>query len=334
MSLNHALRFKAAIAAVVLVSTLSAACAPSRVGKEDRAPDPAFVVAHSDGIVSRFADLSVVLSSGRDADALRGVNPLSFEPPIAGTASWSADGSRLDFKPAVPLEAGETYRAVFDFASIGEPSNGWFSFRIRAAEPGLSVVPGALYAAFDGSLSLDGSLRSDDAPASADVERLVSATLGGRRLDLSWSHEGDGLHRFTVKRIPRSVRESTLTLSWDGQIIGASAKGSERYRIPAEGSFELLSVTGPEPGESACLRLAFSEPVDKAQDFRGLIRTSSSDTSSPGSLRYESEGGLVRVYSSLGWSEEVGVTVEKGLRGLSGGAIAVPVDSMAPAPEL
>ncbi|HPE89152.1 MAG TPA: MG2 domain-containing protein [Spirochaetales bacterium] len=327
MSLNRTLRFKAAIAAVVFVSALSAACSRGRDVAEDRAPDPAFVVAHSDGIVSRFADLSVVLSSGRDAGALRGVNPLSFDPPIDGAVSWSDDGSRLDFRPASPLKPGETYRAVFDFAAIGEPSNGWFSFKVRAAEPGLSVTPGALYAAFDGSLSLDGSLRSDDAPAVADVERLVSATVDGRRLDLSWSHEGDGLHRFTVKRIPRSERESALTLSWDGKPIGASAKGSERYRVPAEGSFELLSVTGPEPGEPACLRLAFSEPVDKAQDFRGLIRASSPGTSPSGALRYESEGGLVRVYSSLGWSEEVGVTVEKGLRGLTGGAIAVPVQA-------
>jgi len=299
-----------------------ASCAPGTTGKAARAPDPAFVLAHSDGIVSRFDDLSVVLSSGRDAEAVAGANPFSFEPALEGTVRWSADGSRADFRPSTPLAPGRTYTATFDFAAIGEPSNGWFSFKVRAAEPGLSVSPGALYAAFDGSLSLDGTLRSDDAPSTADVERLVSAKVGTSPLDISWSHEGDGRHRFTVKRIPRSSSDSTLVLSWNGKPIGSAVKGSEEYRIPAESSFELLSVSGPEAGGPACLNVAFSAPVAKDQDFRGLIRASDS-----GELRYEAEGGLVRVYSSLQWNDTVDVTIEKGLKSSSLGAIAVPVQA-------
>jgi len=287
-----------------------------------KAPDPAFVVAHSDGIVSRFAALSVVLGTGRDAGKLAGANPFTFEPVLAGSVSWSADGSRVDFKPAEPLEPGRTYKAVFDFAALGEPGNGWFSFKVRAAEPGLSVTPGALYAAFDGSLSLDGTLRSDDAPSTADVERLVSATVAGTPMDLSWSHEGNGVHRFTVKRIPRAGSTATLVLSWNGKPVGSSVKGSARFAIPAEGSFELLSVSGPAAGSPSCLTVAFSAPVDRDQDFRGLIRAPGS-----GDLRYEAEGGIVRVYSSLRWQDRVDVTVEKGLKSESSGILAIPVQA-------
>ncbi|MBN2875680.1 MAG: hypothetical protein JXM71_11340, partial [Spirochaetales bacterium] len=159
----------AAAAAVVYWAASALACSGGIASNGYRAPDPAIVVAHSDGIVSRHAELSVVLSTGRDAAALEGVNPFTFEPAIDGVVSWSHDGTRVDFKPDEPLKPGKTYRAVFDFSTIGEPSNGWFSFKIRAAEPGFTVVPGPLYAAFDGSLSIDGTVHADEAPSTADV---------------------------------------------------------------------------------------------------------------------------------------------------------------------
>jgi uncharacterized protein YfaS (alpha-2-macroglobulin family) len=292
-----------------------------------RAANPYLVMAHSDGIVSRFDDISVVLSTGR-TDAARSLgNPFRFEPAIRGTVAWSDDGTRADFRPESPLSPGVTYRVVFDFAALGEPSNGWFSFKVRAAQPGLSVTPGELYAAFDGSLSLDGVVRTDDVPSTAEVERVLSARLGGASLPVSWSHETDGQrrvaeHRFTVKRIPRGSSSASLDLSWNGKPVGSDVHGSQRIRIPAESSFELLSVRGPEPGEPSCLTASFSAPVDKNQDFRGLIRANGG-----GDLRYEADGGLVRVYSAYRWPDVVDVTIEKGLKSQDFGSIAIPVST-------
>lgn len=314
-------RTKVPSACIAFILALGS-CSPRAPEISMKAPDPAFVVAHSEGLVSRFDDLSVILTSGRDMSRLDGVNPFSFEPAMAGTVSWSEGGRRVDFHPEQALKAGSSYKVMFDFADIGEASNGWFSFKVRVAEPGLSIESGALYAAFDGSLSLDGAVRSDDIPSTADVEALVSARIGKKPLDISWSHEGSGRHSFTVKRIPRADAETALLLSWNGKSAGSSEKGSRSYRVPAMGSFELLSVTGPAPGKPACLTVAFSEPVDKDQDFRGLIRASGY-----GDLRYEAEGGIVRVYSSLRWPESVDLTVERGLKSSTLESIAVPVSA-------
>ncbi|MBN2873659.1 MAG: alpha-2-macroglobulin, partial [Spirochaetales bacterium] len=114
--------------------------------------------------------------------------------------------------------------------------------------------------------------------------------------------------------------DSTLELAWNGRALGSGEKGSREYRIPAEGSFELLSVSGPSPEGPSCLRVAFSEAVDTSQDFRGLIRADGA-----GDLRFEAEGGLVRVYSSLRWPESVDLKVERGLRSAKRDVLAVPV---------
>ena len=329
--------------ALGLVVVLSSSCSAPRGA---RAPDPALVVAHSDGLVSRHADISVVLSSGRDVSALAEANPFSFNPPLKGTVHWSADGTRADFRPASALKAGTVYKAVFDFSALGEPSNGWFSFAVRSAEPGLAVSPGILYAARDGSLALDGAIRTDDIASVAEVQRLVSASLGGRSLDLSWSHEGMGLHRFTVKGIPQGSKDGELVLAWDGRSAGSKIRGTHRYRIPAQGSFEVLSIQGPQSSDSSAITVSFSAPVDPTQDFRGLIRAfASSSVTSQGmspvapqatpqakglagaplgdTLRFEAEGGVVRIHSSLRWPETVDVSIERGLRSASLGAIEI-----------
>jgi len=314
-----------------LVFSVSLSCGTGMRTKAEKSPDPSFVVAHSEGILSRFDKVSVILGSGRNNAGLEGANPFSFEPAVDGTVSWSADGSRIDFTPDEPLQAGKVYRVVFDFSTIGEPSNGWFSFKVRAAEPGLSVQPGSLYAASDGTLSIDGTVRADDAPSTVSVEKVLTAKAGMARLDVAWSHEGAGLHHFTIKNIPRSSSGSTLVVSWNGMAIGSSIHGSRRYAVPAEGSFELLSVTGPVAGGPSCLTVAFSEPVDRNQDFRGLIRANDAgqtvSAKSPEDLRFEAEGGIVRVYATQRWPDLVDITVEKGLKSASSGVLASPVST-------
>lgn len=321
-----------------LVVALSSSCSAPR---EARAPNPALVVAHSDGLVSRHGDLSVVLSTSRDVSRFVDTNPFSFTPALKGTVHWSDDGTRADFRPEVALKAGTIYKGVFDFSAIGEPSNGWFSFTVRSAESGLAVSPGMLYAARDGSLALEGSIRTEDIPSVAEVQRLVSARIGGTSLDLSWSHEGNGRHHFTVKGIPQGSKDSELVLAWDGRSVGSRTKGSQKYRIPAQGYFEVLSIQGPQSADSSAISISFSAPVDPAQDFRGLIRTSAAGQAGPAgnqtgnlagmipgeSLRFEAEGGMVRIHSSLRWPESVDVSVERGLRSSSLGSIAVPVNA-------
>lgn len=320
--------------ALGLIAVLSFSCQATR---EVRIPDPALVVAHSDGLVSRHGDLSVVLSTGRDVSLLAAVNPFSFTPALRGTVHWSADGTRADFRPETTLRAGTVYKGIFDFSALGEPSNGWFSFTVRSAAPGLAVSPGTLYAARDGFLALDGSIRTEDIPSMAEVQALVSASIGGKGQELSWSHEGKGLHRFTVKGIPQGIKDGELVLAWDGRSVGSKTRGSHRYRIPAQGSFEVLSVQGPQSADSSAISISFSAPVDPYQDFRGLIRASASGAGGlAGSLagglagehlRFEAEGGMVRIYSSLRWPETVDVSVERGLRSATLGTIAVPVNA-------
>lgn len=288
--------------------------------------NPVLVMAHSQGIVSRLAPVTVILANGRPGLLDRNSNPFVFDPPLKGQAVWSEDGGRVDFQPESPLEAGRKYRVRFDFAALGEAFNGWFDFNIQAAQPSFALSGLRLSAQKDGLLVLSGVVRAEDLPSTADVESLLQANLAGNRLDVSWSHPGNGLHHFNVRNIARSTAAATLRLAWDGRRLGASGRGRQDFTIPAKGAFEVLSISGPDSTESSALTIAFSEPLNPAQDLRGLIHTGQSSVLQQ-NLRYEIEGGLVRVYASLAWPEELDVVVEPGVQSASSGVLAVPVQA-------
>ena len=285
--------------------------------------DPRLVIAHSQGIISRFDSISVILSAVRDPGSLpTDAAPFVFDPPLAGRVSWSADGSRADFVPDAPLAAGTSYTVKFDFAALGEAHNGWFAFAVQAAQPNFSVANLVLAARPDGSLALSGVLHEEDIPATADVERLLKASLGSRDLALSWNHEGGGRHAFTLSDIPQTAEAGRLELSWDGRSVGSALRETRQFDLPALGEFKVLSVQAPQPGEPNALTVAFSRPLDSSQDLRGYIHTAALQD-----LRFDVQGGLVKVYAAQQWPESLDVQIERGIRSADAASLAVPVQA-------
>ncbi|GAB1433646.1 alpha-2-macroglobulin family protein [Spirochaetota bacterium] len=285
-------------------------------------PDPAYVVAHSNGIVSRYSEISVVFSDGRDTAKLAGKNPFSFYPDIKGQVVWSPEGDRIDFAPEKPLKAGQSYKCVFDFSGIGEAQKGWFSFNIKTKEAGIVVKPGNLFIARDGSLALSGTLESEELSENAAFKEIVKAVSGKKKLDISWKHDTLSIHEFTVHNIPRSMEEGSLLVFWDGKPLGSKNSGKAEYRIPKDGSFEVLAINPPGEDGTSGISIAFSEILDPNQDLRGLVRSNS-----PGALRFETDGSILKLYSSLRWPEELELSVERGVKSITG-AMVVPVQAV------
>ncbi len=311
-------RGRLTVVAIVVALALVAGCAPKTAL---RAPDPLFVQAHSAGIVGRSSDITVVLTGARAAEAgtVLARSPFRFDPPIPGKAVWT-DSRTVSFKPNKALPAGQRYRAVFEFEPFeGKASSGrYFTFEFETAKPFVTVDFGLLRAARSGGLELSGVLSASDAPSDELVEKALGAKVGGAALPVAWTHNGDGTHAFTVSGIERAQAERTLIVKWDGAPLKAASRGAERFRVPAAGTFELLSVA-PAADAADCVEVAFSAPVDPSQDFRGLI-----GVDGVRDLRYQADGGLVRVYASATWPDKATVRVERGLRGQGGETLEVP----------
>lgn len=315
----------AAVLAAVFVFTVNlGSCGTTVRPFADSAADPSLVIAHSHGLIRTGSPITVILTE-QVATSLAGTaggNPFVLYPEVRGTVRWSDEGRRVDFVPEHSLEPGKRYVVGFNFAALGEPEHSPFSFDVTVEGAGFSVEPGTLYVTASGQLALDGTVRTDGSMTVEKVKTLVRAGIGSIDVPVSWSEAEDGVFNFTVKPIPGTDRASTLELAWNGKAAGSSVRGRRRYEVPAVDSFEVLSVTAPGEQGQSCLTVSFSQPVNAAQDFRGLIRVAGVHD-----LRYTAEGGDVRVYTAGTWPEEAVVSIGKGIRSQFEGSLARTVSA-------
>jgi uncharacterized protein YfaS (alpha-2-macroglobulin family) len=312
-----------ALAVLALGLSLSGCAGRSR-GPVPKAADPALVEAHSAGLLPSSSAIKVVLTRAAGeagAEAPRGV--FRLDPPVSGRARWE-DERTLAFVPDKPLVRGRDYRVEVDLGILGGSTAagvpaagvGRFSFDVRAAEQRVSVETDPPRIARDGSVTVEGNLTLADGVPDAVAEKALSASSGV----LSWSHRSDRLHRFTVSGIAASARDRSLGLRWNGRSLGGGGRGEAVVRLPSTSSFELISARPLKDGSTG-VELAFSRPLDRAQDLRGIVSAEGVNN-----LRYTVTGSTVALYSDA-WPASAKLRVEKGLKDSSGRVFAVPASA-------
>ncbi len=309
MPISRTLMLIAACAAI-----LAAACSGRE--REAKAPDPSRVEAHSAGLVPAGSPIRVVLTrAAGEAGAAVPAGVFRFFPAVSGKASWE-DERTLSFSPDRPLAKGRKYRVEVDLGRIGgaiAPSGtDYFSFDILASAQRVAVETLPPRVSRDGSVLVDGSVALANGLAGAAVEKALSSSSGS----LTWTHESDRLHRFTVSGIAAGGRTRAITLRWD---FASGGRGRTVVRLPSASSFELIATRRlDDESGSKGIELAFSRPVDRGQDLRGLVSVEGVQD-----LRYTVTGSTVSLYSDL-WPASAKVRVEKGLKDSGGALLATP----------
>ncbi len=318
-----------ALYSVVTLSALIAfSCALSSRERAARAPDPARVEAYSAGLVPAGSTIKVVLTKAAGeagTEAPRGI--FRFYPAVSGKTSWE-DERTLSFAPDRPLAQGKRYRVEVDMGAIAAAGfaaasvgNDYFSFDIVAAKQRVAVETLPPRIAHDGSVLIEGTVRLTNGLSDAAVEKGLSATVG----HLAWNHENDKLHRFTVSGIAAEGKARAVSLRWDladSSAGGGRSRGTAVVKLPSTSSFELIGARRlDEASGSKGVELAFSRPVSKSQDLRGLV-----SVEGVADLRYTVTGSVVSLYSEA-WPASATVRVEKGLKDAQGGYLAQPASA-------
>jgi len=324
--------FSAAFIALSLVLSLGA-CSDRNREKAMPAPDPTRVEAHSAGALPSGAAIEVVLVKDRgDPGAAVAEGVFALDPEVKGKACWE-DERTIAFHPERPLARGRIYRVRVDLnllggsarglvSGVGLPAKGdRFAFDIRAAEQRVSVSTRPPRVAGDGSVSVEGTVSLEDAATAEATERAFKSSLG----TISWDHGSGRVHRFSVSGISTVPRERKLRISWSlptGQsgLFASRARGSASVKLPSSASFRLVEARALDADSgSRGIEVAFSRPLDKSQDLRGLVSVDGVED-----LRCTVTGSTLALYSES-WPEKAKLRVERGLKDASGSALAVPV---------
>lgn len=281
-------------------------------------PDPQTIAAHSSQI-PREGLIQVEFTSERGTGGQTAPEGLlTLDPPVPGVARW-ADSRTLEFLPARPLGRGMRYRALLNMKALQSPDPKVYEFPLRVVQGDFTLEWDELaweagQGASAGLYTLAGRILTEDKELPDAVEKILEPRLGGQRVGIRWTH-GEKEHAFVLGPLARSDRDTTLEVLWRGGDLGQKKDGRKDFLIPGSETFRMLD-SRPVPGAASQLEVVFSDPLDPAQDLKGLIHI-------PGrsDLKTQVQNNRVQVFASRPFLRGDRLVVEAGVRNTRGQAL-------------
>jgi uncharacterized protein YfaS (alpha-2-macroglobulin family) len=277
------------------------------------------ISAFTSGLISNQSTIRVRLSSEpegeQDLNLAIDKKILSIEPGVEGTTYW-VDTRTLEFRPRNPLPSGENFVASLDLSSLLKNKDAKkfsFSFSTLPLHLDIHFTGMKAYSAMDLKWNrIEGSIKISDMVNPADLENIIQATQGERILKLSWDHESETFHSFSIDSVERKNIQGRVEIRWDGKPAGLKLQGSREFPVPSLGDFTLMDhqiIQQPDQ----YISLLFSDPIKSTQNLKGLIWLENNT-----SLRFTMEDNEIRVYPNVRQQGKIILTIEPGILNILG----------------
>lgn len=288
---------------------------------QPKAADPLwknFISGHTAGIVPSRGNIRIEFLTDVFPKEMVGQSAsriVDTEPGISG--EYSVSGTReITIVPKAGLARGQHYLVRIKGGKIENlPAGiGNYEFVFQVIEQALEVdVRGLTVSGADNKLmDLGGEVLTADAEEPDKVKEVLSASFDGKKLEIKWSHDVSGKrHEFTVSGITRQEEGKTLSLEWDGAVIGAKEKGRREIDVPSAGTFTVTEVK-PVQEDQQYILVFFSDQLKADQALRGLVSLDQRGYT----LRVENN--MLKVYPEERFVGKITLTLQPGLRNSKG----------------
>ncbi len=263
--------------------------------------DPAFtnyISGFTAGVISKQSTIKVRLAeSNKNAKIGEAAEDdlFDFSPSVKGQSYW-IDDRTIEFRPEQQFPSSTIYDVAFDLGEIIEvPSKlASFEFRFQTLRQSIFVNFEEMQAYDENNLKLQklkGSFQTTDIANINEIEKVLTATQGGKELKISWNFSQENYkHQFVIENVARSKNASEVLLAWNGESIDSEDEGVEKIEIPALGDFKIMKLSVDQMPEQK-IAINFSDPLNKNQSLEGLIYSKENDD-----FRYSREGNSVYLY--------------------------------------
>ncbi|MEN9443690.1 MAG: hypothetical protein RIS47_580, partial [Bacteroidota bacterium] len=146
------------------------------------------------------------------------------------------------------------------------------------------------------------------------AQKLLEATLNGKKLEIQWAATGDPkVFEFRIENIVRPANGTDkLELKWDGDPLDIDHDGSKIIDIPGKEQFIVMS-TRVETESESYVSIQFSDLLPENSDYSGLV---SFDNFSPQSIH--SENNILKVYIPEGFNGTATLKIDASLKNKEG----------------
>lgn len=291
---------------------------------QDTAPDSDFtlfreyITSFSSGTVSAHDDIRVGLTFSRSDWKVNGElddDLFTISPSVKGKVILLPNNV-VAFRPAEPLKQDQEYRITLHLSKVADVprEQADFRFSIKTIRQDFQVGFGELQSTDDRRQFLIMTLRSADKLDPAAVRKMVGATQDGQPLKIRVNASPSETSRFSfvVEGIVRKDSESTVAVNWDGASSDIDRTGTLDVKIPSKSDFKVVHV-GISDEDNQSLKINFSNPLQRDQDFSGLVAVESASN-----LQYAVDGNVLKVFFEQPLDGSLLLEVFQGITGTDG----------------
>ena len=273
-----------------------------------------YITGFTSGLISTEEPIEVLLTESLDIEQIENIDTekvFEFSPKVDGYATF--EGNSVKFVPREPLSYNKEYQVIFNLSQVlnVKKEQEKFFFRVRTQNLLFEVNTRDLQSYSPDYYFLNAQIEASDKLSPEMIPNMVFATIGGKRLQVkALSSEAAKEMPIVIDSIPSPEEGSQLLeIRWDGGAYDITSKGEASINIPKNDSFGVVQLLQNE-GENNSFNLVFSAPIEKNQDFRGLVTVENYDSQ----FKYSTSGNILKVYSDVNFDNEVKIKVYQGIK--------------------
>ena len=261
-----------------------------------------YIVSFTGGIVSSESDIRVVLAFDKKNWKVNQVldsDLLNISPSVDGKVV-ALSSNTLAFVPEKKLKPGTEYQITLNLDKLitlpkeKEAALSKFNFTVKTIKQDFTINTADIQSYNKEYQYLNCVLKTADNIDLETAIKLVSANQKGNNLKIKFEKKSGSAKEFNfiIDSIQRYDEATNLEINYDGSDVDIDQKGQLEYAITSKKEFKVVKVDVPE-GNNQSVLINFSEPLEKGQDFKGLVSIQNTNN-----LKFSTQGNVLKVYFS------------------------------------
>ncbi|QZK91476.1 hypothetical protein K5V07_13605 [Flavobacterium sp. CHNK8] len=261
-----------------------------------------FIVSFTGGIVSSESDIRVVLAFDKKEWKVNEVldNDLFTISPSVDGKVIALSSNTIAFIPEKKLESGTEYQVTLHLDQLNpkvaekDKTLSNFNFTVKTIKQDFVVNTLDVQSYSPEYQYLNAVLKTADNMDLETAKKLIEAEHNGSDLKIVFEKTNavGKEFKFRIDSIQRLESKSNLEIKYDGSDFDIDQKGTIDFPITALKEFKVVK-TEIQEGDNQTLSINFSEPLEKGQDFKGLVAIQNTNN-----LKFSAQGNVLKVYFS------------------------------------
>ena len=259
-----------------------------------------YIVSFTGGLVSSESDIRVVLAFDKKewkANQVLDSDLFDISPSVDGKVV-ALSSNTIAFIPEEKLKPGTEYQVTLNLDKIitlpkeKEAALSDFNFTVKTIKQDFTINTADIQSYSKEYQYLNCVLKTADNIDIETAKKLVEARQKGNNLKIKFeknSGSGKEFH-FIIDSIQRYAEATNLEIIYDGSDFDIDQKGQIDVPITNINEFKIVKVEVPD-GSNQSVLINFSEPLEKGQDFAGLVSIQNTNN-----LKFSTQGNLLKVY--------------------------------------